>query len=173
MSKFVAVDIETTGLSPIKHEIIELGFVIFDDKDFKVYGQYNFKIKPEHIETAHPKALEVNGYNKKDWEDAISLKQALMFFAEATDKATIVAHNVSFDWGFIDASFNRLDIKHTLNYHRLCTMSIAWAKLHHDKVHSFSLKTLCTYLKLEPELSTHRAINGAIKCYEVYRELMK
>lgn len=171
--KIVATDIETTGLDPIKNEIIELGFVIFDDKTFKVYGQYNFKIKPEHIETAHPKALEVNGYNPKEWKDAISLKEALMFFTQATDKATFLAHNVSFDWSFIDTSLNRLGIKHTLNYHRLDTLSIAWAKLPHDKVHSFSLKTLCTYLGIEPEDKIHRAVNGAIKCYEVYRELMK
>lgn len=172
MSKIVAVDLETTGLDPLKHEIIELGFVIFDDKTFKVYGQFNLKIIPEHIERASKKALEVNGYDPKDWDDAIPLHQALTFFAQATDKATLVAHNVAFDWSFLDVAFNGLGIKNTLNYHKLDSLSIAWAKIDHQKLFSWSLKTICTYLGLEPEPKVHRAVNGAIKCYEVYKKLM-
>lgn len=30
----------------------------------------NTKIKPVNIEAAHPKALEVNGYNEADWANA-------------------------------------------------------------------------------------------------------
>jgi DNA polymerase III epsilon subunit-like protein len=171
--KIVSVDLETTGLDPLKNEIIEIGFVIFDDKDFKIYAQFNLKVKPEHIETAHPKALEVNGYKEEDWKDAISLHQALTFFAKATDKATLIAHNVAFDWAFLEASFNRLEIKHTLNYHKLDTLSMAWIKIPNGKIYSYSLKTICTYLKIPPEDKIHRAVNGAIKCYEVYKELIK
>ncbi len=173
MSKFVSVDLETTGLDPLKHEIIELGFVIFDDINFKVYGQFNFKITPEHIETASKKALEVNGYNEKDWDDAIPLHQALTFFAQATEGATLIAHNVAFDWSFLDKAFNGLEIQNSLNYHKLDSLSVAWAKIPHQKLKSWSLKTICTYLGLEPEPKVHRAVNGAIKCYEVYSKLMK
>lgn len=172
MSKIVAVDLETTGLDPLKHEIIELGFLIFCDKTFKVYGQFNLKIKPEHISSATPRALEVNGYNEKDWKDAISLREALTFFAQATDGATMVAHNISFDSIFLETSFSMLNIEHKLNYHKLCTMSIAWAKIPKGKVQSYSLKTICTYLKIPPEDKVHRAVSGAIKCYEVYKKLM-
>ena len=68
------VDVETTGLNPDTHEIIELGCVIVSQEgvgsgkpSFKIIGEIDIKIKPEHIENADPVALRVNGYDEVDW----------------------------------------------------------------------------------------------------------
>lgn len=169
----VLVDCETTGLDSQKHDIIELGFIIFCSETFKVYGKFNFKIKPERIEDANPRALEVNGYSKKDWKDAISAKEALTFFADASQGCHFMAHNCPFDWSFVEAALKKYDIPHTLNYHKLDTLSIAWSKIPHDKLQSWSLKTICTYLKIPPEPKVHRALNGAECAYQVYKKLMQ
>ena len=83
--KLCITDIETSSLNPITGEILEIGFIIADSETFRIYGKFNFKCIPEHIETASKKALEVNGYDPKNWKDAISLKQALEFFAKASE----------------------------------------------------------------------------------------
>lgn len=171
--RIVIVDTETTGLDPFTHELIEIGFIIFDSVTFKIYGQFNFKIKPERIEDANPVALVVNGYNKKDWKDAITIREAMEFFAKATDQCIFMAHNVAFDWSFVEYNLSKLSIPHTLQKNKIDTVSIAWAKIPHHKVSSWSLKTICTYLDIPPEPKIHRAVNGAMCAYQCYKKLME
>lgn len=173
--KIALTDIETTGLDPTKHEIIEIGCVIFDNKTFEIHGQFNFKIKPERIEDADPKALEVNGYNEKDWEEeGMTLFQSLNFYAEATKGCTFMAHNAIFDWGFLEEGFKKENLTHGFGYHKICTVSIAWAKIPHYKIqNSFSLKTLCSYFGIPLEPKIHRAVNGAMCAQKVYQKLME
>ena len=66
---FAFIDIETTGLNLLAHEIIEIGCVLATPK-LKVIEEFELKIKPKHIENSDPVALKVNHYNEKDWEDA-------------------------------------------------------------------------------------------------------
>lgn len=166
-------DLETTGLNPLNHEIIEIGCVIFDNSTFEIHAKLNFKVKPENIAGADPKALQVNGYNEKDWEDGMTLFQALNFYSQATEKCTFMAHNAMFDWSFIDVAFTKEGISHQLNKHKIDTVSVAWSKIPHNKVFGWSLKTLCSYFGIPPEPEVHRAINGAMQTYEVYKKLMQ
>ena len=66
--KHCYIDTETTGLNPAKHEIIEIA-IITENED-GTFERWHTKIKPDHIENAHPKALEVNGYTPEAWEGA-------------------------------------------------------------------------------------------------------
>ena len=173
--KLAFIDIETTGLNPLKHEIIELGCIIADSKTFEVYGKLNFKIKPQFIKKADPKALLVNGYNEADWKDAMPLMKALMFFAEAVEGSTLVGHNIIFDWSFLRIALENemVDKYFKVPKYKIDTISLAWGKIPHSKVQSWSLKTICTYLGIPPEDDTHRALAGAEKCFEVYKKLME
>ena len=47
------IDIETTGLNLIEHEIIEIGCVV-TAPNLKVIEEFKLKIKPERIEDAEP-----------------------------------------------------------------------------------------------------------------------
>ena len=47
------IDIETTGLNLLKHEIIEIGCVL-TTPDLKVIEDFELKIKPENIEECQP-----------------------------------------------------------------------------------------------------------------------
>ena len=105
----VFVDIETTGLNPDINEIISIGIVVVnqDWKDekipsFEVIEELELKIKPLHIENADPIALKVNKYNTLDWEGAYDLKEAMRVFSIKTKDAIMVAHNISFDYMFIE-----------------------------------------------------------------------
>ncbi len=78
------IDVETTGFDSDTAEIIELGLVLakMRDGELVVTDQLDLKIRPEHIETAEPGALRVNGYNEADWLFAVSLPDAMKIFAE-------------------------------------------------------------------------------------------
>ena len=58
---YAVIDVETTGLNPNTHEIIEVAIVTKSES-------YHAKVIPTNIEYASPKALEINGYNEKDWD---------------------------------------------------------------------------------------------------------
>ena len=173
--KLAFIDCETSGLSPLKHEILEIGVVIADSETFEVYGKLNFKIKPEHIKTADPKALEVNGYTPEEWKDGMTLFQALMFLYSAIEGCTIVGHNVAFDFSFLQVGFEKESCSHhfKVNKYKIDTLSLAWGKIPHDKVQSWSLKTLCAYLGVPVEGKVHRALAGAEACFGVYKKLMQ
>src|SRR3989338_2451792 len=54
---FAFIDIETTGLDVINHEIIEIGCVL-TTPELQVIEEFEMKIKPEHLENADPVSLK-------------------------------------------------------------------------------------------------------------------
>ena len=91
---YAVIDVETTGLNPNIHEIIEVAIVTKDES-------YHAKVIPMNIEHASPKALEINGYNEKDWYGAVPAKDVAIRTAKMLDGKTIIGHNPSFDMSFL------------------------------------------------------------------------
>ncbi len=169
---FAFIDIETTGLSLIEHEVIEIGCVI-TDPHLEVIEEFSVKIKPEHIENAHPTALKVNHYKEEDWKDAGTLKDAMKLLAQKTKDCIMVGHNVAFDAGFIEHSFNALGITNAMHYHKLDTVSIAWAKLHREPdLEHFSLRELCARFDIKNE-HAHTGLSDARATHLLYKKLME
>ncbi|MBI3888791.1 3'-5' exonuclease [Candidatus Nomurabacteria bacterium] len=169
---FAFIDIETTGLNLLDNEIIQIGCVITTES-LKVVEEFELKIKPEHIETADPVALKVSHYDSTDWESAGTLKEAMKVFSEKVKNCIMVGHNVAFDAGFLEYAFNKTKISNTMHYHRLDTVSIAWAKMHNDpKLEHFSLRELCLLFGINNERA-HTALSDARATYELYKKLME
>lgn len=169
------IDVETTGLSRDTHEIIELGLVLARMKDnvLTVIDELDIKIQPKNIATADPQALRVNGYNEGDWLFATTLEEAMKVFAEKTKGAVFVAHNVTFDYGFIEKAFEITKIPNEMHYHKLDTISLALGVLHsQDDIGKLSLRVLCEKYGIENK-KAHSAHADAYALYEVFRKLMK
>ena len=163
-------DIETTGLDPIGHEIIEIGLVLAEQKTLNILDQWSVKIKPEHIDTATEEALLVNGYNPTVWEDAYAPKMAMKVYAKKTKEAIFVSHNVTFDWSFVYEAFAKHDVDSLMDYHRLDLFSIAWG-LKPKGLVKYNLVGLCEHFGIPKESDPHKAINGALKALEVLKKL--
>jgi DNA polymerase-3 subunit epsilon len=168
------IDVETTGLNSDVAEIIELGVVLakLKDGELVVIDQLDVKIRPEHIETAEPAALRVNNYNEADWMFAVALEDAMKTFADKTDGAVFVAHNVVFDYGFIDRAFKNTGVENRMHYHKLDTIAMAFGILHNqDDMNKFSLKALCEYYGIENK-KAHSAFADAYATYELFKKLL-
>ena len=169
---FAFIDIETTGLNLIKNEIIEIGCVL-TSPTLEVIEEFELKIKPEHLENADKVALKVNHFNEKDWEDALNLKEAIEIFSKKVKNCIMVGHNVAFDAGFLEYIFNKTETINTMHYHKLDTISLAWAKLHKNKdFEHLSLRDLCLYFGIKNERA-HRALSDARATFELYKKLME
>ena len=168
------IDIETTGLDRDTHEIIELGAVIarMKDGEFIVTDELNLKIQPKNLEKAEPQALRINGYNEADWLFAVSLEDAMKELAKKADGAVFVAHNVTFDYGFIESAFKKTNIENKMHYHKIDTISLAFGILHsNDDLGKLSLKALCEKYSIENK-KAHSAFADAYATYEVFKKLM-
>jgi len=173
------VDLETTGLDPDKHEIVELGCIVVEQKvvagkppQIEVVSEFEYKIKPEHIELADPEALQINGYNSADWLFAVDLPQALKVFAEKTVGAIMVAQNVTFDYSFLRQAFAKTGVTNRMGYHRFDLVSMAFIKLSQKpEVTRFSLRALADYFQIKNERA-HTALSDTRVALEIYKKLL-
>jgi DNA polymerase III epsilon subunit-like protein len=174
------IDLETTGLSPDRHEIIEIGGLIVKQipqagrgPKLEVIDEFEFKVKPEHIETAESEALRINGYNEADWLFAPGLKEVMEVVADKTRDACLVGFNIYFDWKFLEAAFAKTGVVPKMHYHRIEVMSMALVKLYHDEqAHSFSLKGVAERLGVKNE-QAHTALSDIKATFEIYKKLLE
>lgn len=170
--KIALTDLETTGLNPAIHEIIEIGCVVFDSETFHISDSFNLKVKPITPWTGTDEAFAVNGYDPAEWQDALPLAIALEYYRKHTEGAMFCAHNMIFDWQFLQAASKKTGVPLDFDYHKLDLLSMAYARIPHHKMMGWSLKTICSYLRIQPEPKLHRALQGAMKEYEVYCKLI-
>ena len=165
------VDIETTGLDVVDHEIIEIGCVL-TTPDLKIIEEFELKIKPEHLEYADPVSMKINHYDEDAWADAYTLKEAIRIFGAKVKDCIMVGQNVSFDVSFLENAFSKNKMKNPMHYHKLDTISIAWAKFHHDvDFEHFSLREMCLRFGIVNE-QAHTALSDARATYELYKKLI-
>lgn len=171
-NKLAFIDIETTGLDVRVHEIIQIGCVV-TTPELEVIEEFELKIKPKRIEDADPISLKINRYNKEDWIDGSSLEEALKILSKKAKDCIMVGQNVAFDSGFLEYAFSVTKIKNNMHYHKLDTISIAWAKFHKNKkITHFSLRELCVLFGIKNK-HAHTALSDARATYELYKKLLE
>lgn len=163
------VDVETTGLSPDQHEIIDFACIL----ETRTMGpqEVSFKMKPEHLDRASPKALEVNGYTPEKWERGWSQSEGATAISQALKNAVLIGHNVRFDAGFLNTTLERHNIKERLDYHLVDTCTLAWEHLVPLGLDSLSLANVCKFLGVPP--GGHEALGDARACREVYYKMLR
>lgn len=179
LNKLAFIDLETTGLDPEKHEIIEIGCILVEPiyidgklSDLKKLEEIEIKVRPTNISTADPEALRINRYSEIDWLFAVDLPKAIELLAQKTDGAVMVAHNISFDWSFLSKAFSQTGVVNKMSYHRLDLLSIAFAKLHRDdRLQKYNLWSLAEYFGINNE-KAHTALADVQTTLEIYKRLM-
>lgn len=168
----VFVDTETTGLTAGWHEIIEICAIRVCASTMRVVGSMYMKIKPDHMDRAHPKALEVNGYTDEAWSEALPLSVVLEMLSPLLSGALMIGHNVSFDKDFIRAAYKQAHIQYPRgDYHTLDTVSLAWPLKLRSKVRNLKLATLCDYFGISNK-GEHSAYADVIRTIKVYLSLV-
>ena len=163
----VFIDCETSGLDHNLHEILEFGAINADHQTLSI------KIKPLHIESAQPKALEINGYREEDWKDAVDQQVACGMILDFLDDAVVAGHNVGFDINFLNAMIRKYQSKRRIDYHVIDTVTVCYEHLVPLGLAKLSLKNVCSFVGIDPEPDVHRALNGATKAQKIYQTVTK
>lgn len=163
-------DCETSGLSPVEHEIIEMGCILTDSTGRDILKEYSAKILP--TKPVSKEAADLNGYTAEKWAgEAISLSTAMREFLVLAKDATLVAHNAPFDWSFLAAAMQQLAQKFTGYYHKADTVALAWPLLKAGRVPNVKLETLSAFFSIDNE-AAHTAMSDVKTCREIYLKLM-
>lgn len=150
---FVVFDLETTGLSPQTAEIIEIGAVKIQAgqivEEFQTFIAYDQLLPPEII--------KLTGINDQMLEGAPLIDQVLPKFLDFVGDSCLVAHNASFDLGFMENKLAKC-LNQRLDNPILDTLTLARVLL--PQLKNYKLNTLTKYFKVTLE-NHHRALDDA------------
>ena len=173
------VDVETTGLTPGYHEMIDIGIVMTDLSGVEL-GELFLRIQPAHPERTSEGAREVNAFSQERWRElkAVSrekaIEQILAFHQviAADRQVLMVAFNSHFDTAFLDHLFRSQERSWRELYHYfvLDLPSMAWSL----GMHGLTGSNISTKLGVEDEphvAEQHTGITGARLNARIYRAL--
>lgn len=159
---YVVFDIETTGFSPIKNRIIEIGAVKIINGEIR--DRFSTFVNPK---VPIPFEIEkLTGINDEMVMDAPAIEEVLPRFLEFCEGTVLVAHNASFDISFIRENAERQN--QPFDYTYVDTVGIARVLLPHQAKHT--LDAVCKSLGISLE-NHHRAVDDAEATSEIFIKL--
>ena len=156
---FVVFDIETTGFSPEKNNIIEIGAVKVSKG--KIVDRYSVFVNPK--EPIPYRITQLTGISDEMVADAPFISEILPEFLEFAKGCVLVAHNAIFDMGFIMRKAADLHISQEFSY----LDTLAAARVLMPKMGKYTLDSLCKELKISLE-NHHRAVDDAGATAEIF-----
>lgn len=148
----IAIDLETTGLSPLVDRIIEIAAFKVTKEGISLYATL---INPEI--PIPPFTTTIHNITDEMVQTSPKLIEVLEEFKEFLGELPIVAHNAKFDLGFIVMGLQRQKIKLSS---ALIYCSCKMSRITHKEVINHKLGTLVKELKI-PLLNHHRALDDA------------
>lgn len=157
---YVALDLETTGLTPDRDEIIEVGMVKFaGDRVLETFTSFvnpNRRI-PFQI-------TQLTGIQDEDVTDAPPIDALLPTIRQFIDGSTLLGHNIDFDRSFLRRA--------GLPLRNAAVDTFALANVVFPHATRYSLGTLAEDLGI-PQAAAHRALDDAKTARLIFLELCK
>tara|TARA_Y100000034_G_scaffold130661_1_gene189616 strand:+ start:10534 stop:11211 length:678 start_codon:yes stop_codon:yes gene_type:complete len=154
-SKFISLDLETTGLRPDWCEIIEIGAILFDVNS-QNHTTYNVLIKPKNKIPA--KITELTGITQEMVEaDGVTLEQGIKDLKQFIGNYPVVAYNAKFDTGFLKKAYQNCGFNY--NSRTYCALELARQAFPYLENHK--LATVSEYLNLDTA-GAHRALKDCV-----------
>ncbi|EGL83720.1 DNA polymerase III polC-type [Caldalkalibacillus thermarum TA2.A1] len=149
---YVVFDVETTGLSAVYNKIIELAAVKI--RNGEVIDKFSEFANPH--EPLTDQIVKLTGITDDMLKDAPEIEDVLRRFYDFVGDATLVAHNASFDMGFLQVGYKKLGLE--LNNAVIDTLELA--RFLYPDLKNHRLNTLCKLFNIEL-VNHHRAVYDA------------
>ncbi|MFE0340398.1 PolC-type DNA polymerase III [Priestia megaterium] len=150
---YVVFDVETTGLSAVYDTIIELAAVKM--KEGEIIDRFERFANPHHPLSAT--TIELTGITDDMVQNAPEISEVLRDFHEWMGDSILVAHNASFDMGFLNMGLQKIGLEKAANG-VIDTLELGRFLYPHMKNHR--LNTLAKKFDIEL-VQHHRAIYDA------------
>jgi len=158
---YIALDLETTGLDPMRDSIIEVGAMRFEgEEEIESFSTFvNPGRSVPHFVT------ELTGITDSDVADAPSIRQIIHGLREFVGSAPVVGHNIGFDLAFL-RRHNALLTNAPIDTFELASLLVPHAS-------RYSLENLINELGIEFPPQTHRALDDARMAHALFLELLQ
>ncbi|NLZ48813.1 MAG: DNA polymerase III subunit alpha [Clostridiales bacterium] len=164
---YCVLDLETTGFSPVTEKITEIGIMKF--KDGKVIDKFSTFVNPEKPIPA--RVVEVTNITDDMVKDAETIEQVFPKMMEFIKDSVLVAHNASFDVGFLKHVAKELGYEFDFTY--VDTLSLAQELFPEYK--TYKLGRIAKHLGIKVEVA-HRALDDVdttVKVFKVMLDMLK
>jgi exodeoxyribonuclease-1 len=191
--RLIFFDLETGGLDPRRHPIIQLAAIAVDC-DLQPLEAFEVKIQFD-ADRVNQNSLRKNHYSKGLWSQAaVSAKDAAYSFSDflrrhatmpavAADGtnyhiAQLIAHNASFDGPFLQAWFEKHRVFLPARRQVLCTLQramwlVAECSTRHPPPRDFKLATLCRYFGVPFHAAdAHEALSDVSATLRLYQAIV-
>jgi ATP-dependent DNA helicase DinG len=159
LDSFVVCDLETTGLSPQQHEIIEIGMVRVENRE--ITASFHSLVRPEQKLPVNIRRL--TGLDDSQLKTSPGLPEVLPPALAFLHDYPLVGHNVAFDKSFLEAAAGPLKnpVYDTLELSRILLPDSP----------GYRLGVLCRFLGIENQ-NEHRSLSDVLATVELYRSLV-
>lgn len=162
---FIVFDLETTGLSAAKNEIIEIGAIKVENGEIK--DSFSTFVKP-NVSIPH-NITELTHITNSMVENAPPEQEAVEKFLNfCTDDCVLVAHNAGFDTSFIRMAMKRMGKEFKYTY--LDTVELSRKLL--KELRSHKLNAIAKHLKIKLD-NHHRAVDDALATAHIFMKFQK
>lgn len=168
-AKFIAFDVETTGLSPANDRIIEVGAVLFENGEPK--DQYGSLINIHNSIPASASAVNhiTNDMIASAPDEDVVYRNLVSFLGTALNEQIIIcAHNAKFDMDFLSESLMRMGYSGKVLY--VDTLGLSRQLI--NGLSNYKQNTVAAYFGIINS-QAHRAVSDALVCGKILFMLMK
>lgn len=132
-------DLETTGLSPEKDGIVEIGALRIRDGRVVAEDPYQTLVRPENV-WGEPLIIpwrteRIHGISNDMVAGAPTIAQVLPEFLEWAGDVPLIAHNIGFDSGFMRASARRCGLPWSPRA-EICTVQLSRQAFPQERKHN-------------------------------------
>ena len=167
-TEFTLIDLETTGLSKHRHKITEIAAIKI--KDGKEISRFEQLVNPEE---PIPKFItRLTGITDSMVQNKPTIKDVMPSLVDFLGESVIVAHNATFDYGFLSHNAE-LALGEELANKKICTKKLASRLL--PDLPSKKLGTICDYFEIVNN-QAHRAMadtEATVEVFNKFSELME
>ena len=155
--RVIALDTETTGLSPAHDRIVELASVEIEPRSGALGSHFHRYINPQR--KIPPRVIAIHGITNERVAEEPHFGEIADEFVEFIRGSTLVIHNAGFDLGFLNAELRRWQRPsiEQLDITVIDTLSISRSLLPHLRRHT--LDALCQHLDVRLD---ERTFHGAL-----------
>lgn len=160
---YVAIDLETTGISVSKDKIIEVGLIKVINSHIE--EMFSCIINPNM--PVSTKILNLTGIDENEIKTARYIQDVIGDIVEFCDGFDLIGHNTIFDYSFIKKEANNVGLnfeKRGIDTYKLCKKIL-------PPYIQKNLTDACAYFGIERK-NMHRAFSDAYFTHMLYQEIL-
>jgi len=163
---YVVIDVETSGLNPEEHEIIELGAALV--KDHEIMERFSVLVKPQCAISSTIEQITgiTNAILQEQGEEPSAAMQQFIRFVK---DLPLVSHNIDFDYGFLRMACGKCDMQMISN-RRIDTLTLSRRLV--KRVNDYKLKTLAEHFAVEVNYK-HRSLADCETTFQLFEKLIE